>query len=81
MVQELTAMTVEGSSPDGKVKIVFDCQQRPVSTFIDEAYFETSDVSDVSNAVTAAMKDAQTKSIERMDDKMKAFYSELGLPS
>jgi DNA-binding protein YbaB len=81
LVLELTATTVEGSSQDGKVKVIFDCQQRPIRTFIDEAYFEASDVSEVSDAITAAMKDAHAKSIERMDDKMKSFYSELGLPS
>lgn len=81
LVQELSSITVEGSSPDGKVKIIFDCQQRPIKTIIDEAYFEASDASDVSNAITAAMKDAHAKSIERMDDKMKSFYSELGMPS
>jgi DNA-binding YbaB/EbfC family protein len=81
LVQELSATTVEGSSPDGKVKVIFDCQQRPIKTIIDEAYFEASDFSDVSNAITAAMKDAHAKSIERMDDKMKSFYSELGMPS
>jgi DNA-binding YbaB/EbfC family protein len=80
LVQELSQTTVEGSSPDGKVKIIFDCQQRPIKTIIDEAYFEASDISDVSNAITAAMKDAHAKSIERMDDKMKSFYSELGMP-
>jgi DNA-binding protein YbaB len=81
LVQDLSATTVEGTSPDGKVKVIFDCQQRPIKTTIDEAYFEASDFSDVSNAITAAMKDAHAKSIERMDDKMKSFYSELGMPS
>ena len=81
LVLELSATTVEGASPDGKVKVIFDCQQRPIKTIIDEAYFEASDFSDVSNAITAAMKDAHAKSIERMDDKMKSFYSELGMPS
>jgi DNA-binding protein YbaB len=80
LVQELTATTVEGSSQNGKVKVIFDCQQRPIRTVIDEAYFEASDVSEVSNAFTAAMKDAHTKSIERMDDMMKTFYSDLGMP-
>jgi DNA-binding protein YbaB len=81
LVLDLTQTVVEGSSQDGKVKVIFDCQQRPIKTIIDEAYFEASDASDVSNAITAAMKDAHAKSIERMDDKMKSFYSELGLPS
>jgi DNA-binding YbaB/EbfC family protein len=80
LVQELSATTVEGSSADGKVKIIFDCQQRPIKTIIDEAYFEATDISEVSNAITAAMKDAHAKSIERMDEKMKSFYSELGMP-
>jgi len=81
LVQELMMTTVEGSAETGKVKVTLDGQQRPVSTFIDEAYFEASDAADVAAAITVAMKDAHTKSSEKMDEKMKNFFNELGLPN
>jgi len=80
IVEELASTTVEGSAQDGKVKVIYDCQQRPVSVYFDEAYFDSADTLDFSNAITAAMKDAHAKSIEKMDEKMKTFYSDLGLP-
>lgn len=81
LVQELTMATVEGVAESGKVKVTFDGQQRPVSTFIDEAYFEASEAADVAAAITVAMKDAHSKSSEKMDEKMKNFFNELGLPN
>lgn len=79
LVKDLASTTVEGTDADGKVKIVFDAQQRPVSVDIDEAFFDAADVLKVSNAVTAALKDGYAKSIERMDEKTKSFYTNLGL--
>lgn len=80
LTQELRLTTVEGVAENGKVKVVVDCQQRPVSAFIDESFFETADASDVAAAITVAMKDAHTKSTEKMEEKMKGFFNELGLP-
>jgi DNA-binding protein YbaB len=79
LVQELSSTTVEGIAQDGKIKIQFDCQQRPLSVHIDDAYFESSDVGDIKFALTTAMQDGHAKSIERMDEKMKSFYQDLGL--
>jgi nucleoid-associated protein EbfC len=79
LVYELASTTVEGSAVDGKVKVIFDGQQRPVNVQIDEAYLEQVDSSDLSAALTTAMKDAYRKSSERMDEKMKSFYVDLGL--
>jgi len=81
LMQELLMTNVEGVAENGKVKVTFDAQQRPVSTFIDETYFEASDAADVSAAITTAMKDAHTKSRDKMEEKMKSFFNELGLPS
>jgi DNA-binding protein YbaB len=81
LTQELRSTTVEGVAENGKVKVIFDCQQRPVSTFIDEGFLEATDASDIAAAITTAMKDAHTKSIEKMDERMKNFFVELGLPS
>ena len=80
LVQELMMLNVEGVAEGGKVKVTMDGQQRPVSTFIDETYLESAEASDVSAAITHAMKDAHTKSTEKMDEKMKNFFHELGLP-
>lgn len=80
LVQELRSTTVEGVAENGKVKVIYDCQQRPVSTYIDEAFFQAMDASDVAAAITSAMKDANSKSTEKMDEKMKSFFNELGLP-
>lgn len=38
LVQELSSTIVEGSSPDGKIKVLYDGQQRPLSVDIDESY-------------------------------------------
>jgi DNA-binding protein YbaB len=81
LMQELASTSVEGVAADGKVKVTFDCQQRPTGVNIDETYFESADVLDVNNACTSAMKEAHSKSVERMEEKMKSFYSELGLDS
>jgi DNA-binding YbaB/EbfC family protein len=79
LMNELESTTVEGASPDNKVKVVFNCQQKPTAISIDEAYFEGSDVADLKSAVLAAMEEAYEKSVEKMDDKMKSFYKDVGL--
>lgn len=79
LVQELSASTVEGTAAEGKVKVVFDCQQKPVSLDIDEEYFKTVDLLDFTNALTAAMKEAHSKSTDKMDERLKSFYQEIGL--
>ena len=81
LVQDLASTTIEGVAADGKVKVILDGQQRPLNVDIDESYVNDADVSDLCSAITAAMSDAHAKSIERMDEKMKSLYSELGLPS
>lgn len=81
LVQELASTTVEGSAADGKVKVVLDCQQRPVRVDIDQTYIDEVGVADLCSAITSAMSEAHAKSLRRMDEKMKNFYTELGLPS
>ena len=73
-------LNVEGVAENGRVKVTMDGQQRPVSTYIDEAYLEAAEAADVASAITIAMKDAHTKSTEKMDEKIKNFLNELGLP-
>lgn len=79
LVQDLQKETFEGVAADGKVKVLFDGQQRPVGVQIDESYLSGVDGSVLSAALTTAMKDAYQKSSEKMDEKMKSFYVDLGL--
>lgn len=79
LVQELASTTVEGTAVEGKVKVVFDGQQKPMGVEIDDAYLKEVDSFGLSAALTEAMKDAYEKSAEKMDEKMKSFYVDLGL--
>ena len=81
LLQELSSTTVEGSAADGKVKVVLDCQQRAVRVDIDQGYKDEVGASDLGSAITSAMNDAHSRSLERMDDKMKNFYTEVGFPN
>ena len=79
IMEELERMSIEGSAADGKVKVIFDGQRRPKGVEIDDSFLATADTDDVQSAITKAMKEAYTKSGEKMDDKLKALYAELGL--
>jgi DNA-binding protein YbaB len=79
LTQELASTMVEGTAADGKVKVTMDCQQRPINVFIDENYHDSTGVVDLCTALTIAMEEAHGKSLDRMEEKMKNLYSELGL--
>jgi len=81
MLQELGASTVEGSAANGKVRVYVDGQQRPSSVDVDEKYLATVSADDLNAAMTAAMQDAHTKSMELMEEKMQILYTEIGLVS
>lgn len=81
LTQELSQELVEGTAVDGKVKITMNCQQQPINVFIDENYHESTGAADLCTALTMAMKDAHGKSLDRMEEKMKNLYSELGFSS
>jgi DNA-binding protein YbaB len=81
LVQDLAGTTVEGSSENGKVKVVYDGRQQPLEASIDPTFFKDASASTVSAAFVEAMKDAHFKSRETMNEKMKGFYNELGLSS
>lgn len=81
IVQELSTIVVEGVAADGRVRVFVDGQQRPKGVDIDESYIAETPARDVSSALTTAMQDAYDKSSDKMEDKMRAFYGELGLPS
>jgi len=77
----LSSSIVEGISDKGNVKIFFDGQQRPVSVEIKEEYIQNVGTEDLNEAITSAMQDAHTKSMQLSRDKMQSLYSDLGLPS
>lgn len=79
LIQELTSTQVEGSSPDGKVKVTLDAQQNPIRVNIEEQYFQSTDVLDMSNSILAAMKDAHEKATDKMQEKSKAFFQDMGI--
>ena len=81
LVQSLASIVVEGTAADGKVRVFFDGQQYPKRVQVDETYVSTIDVDDLNSALTAAMQDAYAKSREKMEEKTKDLYGELGLPS
>lgn len=80
LVQELSAVSVEGNAADNKVRVFFDGQQRPKRVQIDESYLKSVDVDDFNAALAIAMQDAHQKSREKMQEKLKELYAELGLP-
>jgi len=81
IVNELEATSVEASAAEGKVKVTCDGQQKPTGVTIDEAYLSSVGASELCTALTIAMQEAHSKSKEKMEDKMKGFYAELGLSS
>lgn len=82
IMQELSKEVIDSSAADGKVKVTFDGHQRLVSLKIDDAYFESLiERADAKNelidVLTAAFKSGYSKSSEKIDEKMKSFYSDL----
>jgi DNA-binding YbaB/EbfC family protein len=83
LVQELSSTVVEGTAENGKVKVLFNGLQQPIGIQIDEGFFEASSttVNDLTDAINTAMDDGYTKSKEKMDEKMKAFFLQMNLPT
>jgi len=81
LLQDLSSTTVEGSAAKGKIKVTVDGQQRPMGVEIDDDYFDTCRVEDLTEALAVAMQDAHEKSTKIMQDRMTGLYVELGLPS
>lgn len=80
LVQDLSTSTIEGSAADGKVRVFVDGQQRPVGVDIDAKYIRNiASVEDLNEAITLAMQDANSKSLQQMQDKMSSLYADLGI--
>mmetsp|Transcript_13586 Transcript_13586/g.29513 ORF Transcript_13586/g.29513 Transcript_13586/m.29513 type:complete len:217 (+) Transcript_13586:121-771(+) len=83
LTADLTSMSIEGVAADGRIKAYMDGQQRPTGIRIDEALLEKGGfgAEELNDAITKALADAYTKSLEAQEEKMGALYSDLGLPS
>ncbi len=80
LLAELSSTTVEGSAAGGKIKVLVDGQQKPMGVEIDDEYFETVAVEDLTEKLATAMQDAHDKSTKLMQDRMESLYSDIGLP-
>jgi DNA-binding protein YbaB len=83
VLQDLSNIQVEGTAADGKVQVRFNGNGRPMGVNIDDGYFQNlkkkkDGVEELNIAVTKAMQDAHSKSAEKMDERLKSFYSDLG---
>jgi DNA-binding protein YbaB len=82
IMQDLSREMVEGSAAEGRVKAIFDGQQRLASLKIDDAYFqsliERADAkNELIDAVESALRLGYSKSSEKIEEKMKSFYSDV----
>lgn len=80
LLAELSSTTVEGLAAGGKIKVLVDGQQKPMGVEIDDDYFETVAVEDLTEKLATAMQDAHDKSTKLMQDRMESLYSDIGLP-
>ncbi len=76
---ELELMEIEGQSEDGLVKVVMSGNQEPKSVTISPDAMGKGEEA-LSALVTAAMKDAYSKSTETMRERMEELTSGLNLP-
>ena len=80
LLVDLSSTTVEGSAARGKIKVLVDGQQKPLGVEIDDDYFDTVGVEDLTEKLATAMQDAHDKSTKLMQEKMESLYAEIGLP-
>lgn len=80
LLAELSSTTVEGAAAGGKIKVLVDGQQKPMGVEIDDDYFETVTVEDLTEKLATAMQDAHEKSTKLMQDRMESLYADIGLP-
>ena len=83
VLQDLKNVLVEGASKDGKVKVTYNGQQKPIGVQIEEAYFQSlksnkDGADELSDALSKAMQEAHSKSAAKMEEKLKSLYSDLG---
>ena len=80
MQASLDTITVEGQSGAGLVKATATAKGELKSLSIDPSIFREEDREMVEDLILAAVKDAQARGVERMNEEMQRISDELGLP-
>ena len=80
MQASLDTITVEGQAGGGLVKVTATAKGELKALAIDPSIFREEDREMVEDLILAAVKDAQARGAERMNDEMRKVTEGLGLP-
>ena len=80
MQASLDTITVEGQAGGGLVKVTATAKGELKALSIDPSIFREEDREMVEDLILAAVKDAQNRAAERMNDEMRRMTEGLGLP-
>ena len=80
MQEDLATMTVTGESGAGLVKATATAKGELTGLDIDPSIFNSDDKEVVEDLILAAIKDAQQKGQEKMQEEMSKLTEGLGLP-
>ena len=80
MQASLDTITVEGSAGAGLVKVTATAKGDLKALSIDPSIFREEDREMVEDLILAAVKDAQGRAAERMNEEMRRMTEGLGLP-
>ena len=80
MQASLDTITVEGQAGGGLVKVTATAKGDLKALSIDPSIFREEDREMVEDLILAAVKDAQGRAAERMNDEMRRMTEGLGLP-
>lgn len=80
MQASLDTITVEGQAGAGLVKVTATAKGDLRALSIDPSIFREEDREMVEDLILAAVKDAQGRAAERMNDEMRRMTEGLGLP-
>ncbi|MCA8879474.1 MAG: YbaB/EbfC family nucleoid-associated protein [Rhodobacteraceae bacterium] len=78
---ELTRITVEGSSGAGLVTATATAKGELTAISIDPSIFKAEDKEMVEDLILAAIKDAQGKAQDRAQEEMRKLTQSMGLPA
>ena len=76
LLQDLQSFSVDGVAATGKIKVLFDAQQRPIGVDIDEDYLRNVNVDDLNENLLVALQDGHKKSMQIMQEKMFSLYDD-----
>ncbi|KAL3943479.1 MAG: hypothetical protein SGBAC_002443 [Bacillariaceae sp.] len=86
VIKDLSTTMLTGESSDGKVKITFNGQMKPMGVEIDPEYIQTLKADEegsveLSTAIQHALVDVSEKSMQKVEEKMKGIYQDIGFNS